>query len=324
VVPQDDEQDTVGEPDGLELGADSALWTDTQRRRSVADRAVAGGRRLWNVLVYSAAYLSAITAVQVAVVMDLLSLAPSPAPVVGGLVTFTVYAGDRIVDVEMDAETAPQRAAFVRRHRNGLYVLAAAAYGVAVALSTLGGPVALSITLLPATLWVLYAREWVPEVGVHIRRLKEVLLLNSVVVALAWAAPLVVLPAAFADAPLGPTAVIVFAYFFLGIFANTELPNVYDMAADRANGVDTLPTTVGVARTRQTLYAIDLASVCLIGYGTVRGYLPGAVAAPLVAGLLYSLAVTAFLGRVEDGRRLTIAAESEYVLVGLLLGAVAL
>ncbi|NIB99275.1 hypothetical protein [Halobacterium sp. R2-5] len=118
-------------------------------------RVLAGAKRLWNTLVYSSAYLSVITVVEVGIAMAVLSLPLSPAPLVVGLVTFAVYANDRIADVDDDAVDKLAQAAFVRRHRDALYVAAAAAYGTALAVSMLGGPLA----LLPGGFWVLYATD---------------------------------------------------------------------------------------------------------------------------------------------------------------------
>ncbi|MDX1746310.1 MAG: UbiA family prenyltransferase, partial [Halobacteriales archaeon] len=266
------------------------------------------GERAGDAVVYSSAYLGVIAMVQVAIVMVLLSVPPNPAPVVVGLVVFAVYANDRIVDVDTDVVTAPKQASFVRRYRGELYVLAAASYGFAVALSAIGGPSALAITVIPGVLWVFYAREWTPTIGPHIRRLKELLLVNSIVVALGWSLALTFLPLAYGGTVADPVVAVIFAYYFLGTFANTELPNVFDMEADAAIGVSTLPLAVGVDRTRQLLYGIDLLVAAVVGAAVLVDVLPLLFAAPLLAGVGYSLCVTGCLGRVKNGRVLTIAA----------------
>ena len=43
-------------------------------------------------------------------------------------------------------------------------VLSAASYGLAIAVSILGGPLALAITLVPGAFWILYASDWLPAV----------------------------------------------------------------------------------------------------------------------------------------------------------------
>lgn len=266
-------------------------------------------------LVYGSAYLALIAMAEGIIATALLSLPLNAAPVVVGLVTFAVYTNDRLADADTDAVSNPRQAAYVRRNRDILYVLASLAYGLAVALSVLGGPMALVITLIPGLFWVLYASNWIPEIGLHFQRLKEVLIVNSVVVALAWAATLTFLPLAFANASFTPTTALVFAYFFLRSFVDTEIPNVRDIEGDRAIDVATMPIVFGVRRTRHALYGIDLLTVTLVGYAALTGYLPGFLVPALFVGLIYSLGVTSLVGRVGDGERLAIATECEYLIV---------
>lgn len=272
-----------------------------------------------NVLVYSSAYLAAVAMLEVAIAMVLLSLPPSPAPVVVGLVTFAVYANDRIADADTDVVTTPEKAAFVTRHRDLLYGLSAVAYGLALTISVVGGPLAVGIALLPGMFWVLYASDWIPEVGVSVRRLKEVLVLNSVVVALAWATTLTFLPLAFGgQAPPGPV-LFVFGYFLLRSFVDTEIPNVRDVEGDAAIGVATLPVVFGVGGTRLVLYAVDLLTAGLVLYAVWADLVPLAHAVALAIGLLYSTGIVSFVGRFEDVPALAIASELEYLVVGAAL-----
>lgn len=305
---------TAGGPELEVVESHSPPWLD-----AVVERLTVFGERAATVLVYSSAYLAFIAMVYVSIVIVLLGLPANLAPVVGGLVTFAVYANDRLVDVDADAETNAERTAFVSRHGETLYVLAAAAYGIAVALSVTGGPMTLSVTLMPGVFWVLYATSWIPDVVARVRRLKEVLVVNSATVAFAWAASATLLPIGFADGRLTTAAWVVFAYFFLRSFTNSEIPNVRDVEGDRANGVVTLPVAFGVERTRRILFGIDLLTVALVGYSASAGYLPALPALALLVGIAYSLAVTSMVGRTEDEDALVLAAEFEYVVVGLAL-----
>lgn len=287
--------------------------------RSVVAELAALGERMGAAFVYSSAHLAVVSVVEVVLAMALLSVPASPAPAVGGLVTFAVYTGDHLSDLDAEEVSDPERAAFLYRHRGALYVLGAAAYSVGVALSVLGGPVALFITLLPGVFWLVYASNWVPRVVASFRRLKEVLLVNTALVALAWATSLTFLPLAYADRAVTPTAVAVFGYFFLRSFVDTEIPNVFDAATDRAAGVATLPVTVGVAWTRRALYGVDLLTGALVAGATAGGLLAPVLAAPLLLGVGYSLGVTALLGRADVGETLSVAAEFEYLLVAVAL-----
>ncbi|MXR40055.1 4-hydroxybenzoate polyprenyltransferase [Halobaculum sp. WSA2] len=290
----------------------------TGRRSRIVDLLTTYGERAGNALVYSSAYLAAIAMTEVAIAMVLLSLPPNPAPVVVGLVTFAVYTNDRVADADTDAVSDPDRSAFVRRHRGTLYLLASVAYGLAVAISVLGGPVALAVTLLPGAFWVAYAADWVPNLAPRLRRLKEVLVVNSLVVALAWATTVTALPVAFTDAAVTPATAVVFAYFLLRSFVDTEIPNVGDVEADRATDVATLPVAFGVPATRRALYCVDLFTVGLVGVAASTGVLRAGPAVALGVGVAYSLVVTGLLGRADDDA-VALASECEYLVVAAAL-----
>lgn len=278
--------------------------------------------RAVDALRYSSAYLALIAMAEVAIVMFGLSLSPSPAPLVVGLVVFAVYVNDRIADADTDAASMPGQARFARRHGDVLYVLASAAYGLAVAIAALGGPAAFAITLLPGVAWILYATSWVPGVGIGFSRLKELFLVNTGVVALAWAVTLTFLPLSFAGRPVTLAALVVFVYFFLRVFTNTEIPNVRDIEADREIGVATLPVVLGVSRTRQTLYAVDLLTAAVVVAAVVADVLPAILAPALLAGIGYSLGVTSLVGRSRAERLVAKAAEFEYLVVAATLALV--
>jgi len=281
------------------------------------------GERAGNALVYSSTYLVGIALVEVAIVMVLLGLQPNPAPVIVGLITFGVYAYDRLIDVDADAVVNPKQAAFVRRHRDTLYVLASMAYAVAVAIAVLNGPMAFALALLPGMVGVLYASEWIPDVGVRADRLKDLLVVNTGVVAGAWAVTLTFLPLAVTDAPFGPTAGLVFGYFFVRMFVDTELSNVGDVEGDRETGVATVPVVFGVRRTRHVLYALDVLTLCIVGFAILSGFVPLALGAGLAVGVAYSFLVVSRVGRSDDDR-VSLACEFESVVAGAAMVAFAL
>ena len=295
-----------------------------QTNRSVISFLRFHAGRAGRTFVYSSGLLASIAMIEVAIAMSLLSLAPNPAPIVVGLITFAVYANDRVADADDDIVSNPDQAAFARRHADSLYVLAALAYALAIAISLFAGPLALALTLLPGAFWVVYGSHWLSSVNGHIDRLKNVLVINSAVVALAWATCLALLPVVFANAALSPAVVIVFAYFFLRSFVDVEIPNVRDIEADRNGGVTTLPTKFGVRRTRQALYSVDLFTAGLVAYAATIGLIAWPYVAALLVGLCYSLLLISQLGRTTHADVLGQAPNGEYVLVGVMMAMVVL
>lgn len=280
--------------------------------------------RLWRTLEYSSAYLSLVAAAKVLIVMYVLSLPLSPAPLVGALITFAVYANDRLVDIESDGVSNPNRTAFVRKYQSELYVLAAVAYGLGVAVAALGGGLAFGLAILPGLFWVTYAVDWIQVDTVGITRLKEISVVNSILVALAWALPVVALPVAFADATLTPTAGLLFLYFGVATFVNTEIANVRDVESDTASGVATMATSVGVERTRTVLSALSLSTFALLAGGVVVGVISVLSATVLSIGAVSLVVVLSLFGRVPNERLLALGAECTPIPVLLGLAVVTL
>ena len=276
--------------------------------------------RIKHVLVYSTLYLVFVAMVEVATVHVILSVPWNPAPVVVGLVTFSVYAGDRIADADTDELSNPEQSGFVVRHKRVLSVLTALSYGLAVAIAVTGGPVALAITLVPGGFWILYASDWLPDASAFASRLKEKLVVGSGIVSLAWALSVVVLPLAFADAPFTPLAGVLFVYFLVDTFVTTEIINVRDVDGDAAIGVDTLPVVFGVDRTRRILYGLDLLLVGVVSAAVAVGVVSLVVGLALLVGLVYALGLASFVGRSTRHTRMGIAGQLKHLVVfGLLL-----
>ncbi|WP_198951494.1 MULTISPECIES: UbiA family prenyltransferase [Halorubrum] len=299
-------------------------------------------------------FVAVVAALETVIATVLLGVPLSAAPAVVGLVAFAVYTVDHVADAAADARSTPGRARIALRYGDQLMIAAALAYGLAVALSIAGGPLALGVALLPGALWIAYASDWLPNAGRALRslapeaglgtglrlpRLKEVPVLSSVVVAAGWAIAVTLLPLAFAGgpgsgaptaglsvfgaAPIEPVVAVAFAYFLLRSFVDTELPNVRDVEADAAAGVSTLPISLGVPRTRRVLYGVDLLTAATLAAATATGVLAPGIAAALGVGLAASLAVTALAGRVDDAGVLGVAPDCTYLVVAVALALVA-
>lgn len=302
---------------------------------------IARGARLLVAFASGSPFVATVAAVEVLIAIALLGLPLTPAPaVVVALVTFAVYTVDHVSDADADARSTPERAALAHRYSDQLMIAAALAYGLAVALAIVGGPLALGVTLLPGAFWVLYASDWLPNAGRfvgaavadgridavrrRVPRLKDVVVVNSVVVALGWAIAVTVLPLAFAGADAGtvvaaevdPAVGVVFAYFFFRSFVDTELPNVRDIDADAAVGVATLPVVLGIAGTRKLLYGVDLVTTSVLVFAAAAGLLAWPLAGALGAGIAVSVCVTALAGRVDDASMLGVAPDCSYLVVG--------
>lgn len=270
----------------------------------VTDVLAGTGRRVGAALVYSSVFLGAVSACKVATACVLLGVAPNLSLAVGFLAPLGVYNLDKAADVDADAATYAGRAAFVRAAGPWFAVGSVAALLAALVVAASGGLAALAIASLPALATAVYTYPVLPGRGAD--RLKDVYLVNTGVVAGAWAIPVAALPAAFAlDAhrPVDGSSVVfggvavVTGWFFLRTTIAAEARNVRDRVGDAAEGVRTLPVVHGVRRTRRLLYALDAASVAVVAIGVAVGAVPWFAVAAVLPAVALSLAVTNAVGR---------------------------
>lgn len=352
-------EDTRDPPSEFSEGTDSLNRTEPSAAATSSTasptptRAGADGRRIAAAFARGSPFTAFVAAVEALIATVLLGVHLTAAPAVVALVTFAVYTVDHVADADADIASTPDRALLARRYGDLLMVAAALAYGVAVAFAVAGGPFALALTLLPGAFWVAYASDWLPDLGravgvalasvasddpiadrvgtgvtdggrSRLPRLKDVLVVNSVVVATGWAAALTFLPIAFAGAAPGPVVAVVFAYFFLRSFVDAELPNVRDVDADAAVGVATLPVVLGVARTRKVLYCVDLLAVGAVTAAAVAGVLAWPLVGALGLGIAASVCITALAGRIDDASVLGVAPDCSYLVVGVAIAGLSL
>ncbi|WP_435096411.1 UbiA family prenyltransferase [Halarchaeum sp. P4] len=251
-------------------------------------------QRLSAFVVHSSLFLGLSAAAEAYAACALLGVQPNAALPVAFLATVGVYNLDKASDVAADAVTYPERAAFVGAHLRPYAALSGVAYVVGVALAIWrGGLPGAALTLFPAAVGVAYSLPVIPGPGPT--RLKDVFVVNTFVVALAWALPVALLPAAVASGrPLRSPAVgVAAAWYFLRSVGSVEVHNVRDVAGDRAAGVVTLPTVIGATATRYVLYGVDALSGVLAVAAVVMGIVPAFVA----VGLAPALCVSAWLTR---------------------------
>lgn len=253
---------------------------------------------------------SVVAAAKVAFAMWLLSLPTSIAPIAVGLVTFAVYNGNNLTDLDEDAVNSPRCAAFVERHSWALAGVCAVAGTVALGLAGIaGGPLAVAVVLVPVVTGVAYS---VPIAG---WRLKDVFAVNTILVAGAWAVTVTYLPVAISNDPVPLVHTIpVLAILFLRTLISVEVFNVRDVAGDRESGVSTLPATVGLDATRHVLIFVDgVALAIAVGAADV---LPPLALVALFPVTLFSMGLAALLDRSRDLRLCCLAKDGEYLALG--------
>ncbi|MEF8830759.1 MAG: UbiA family prenyltransferase, partial [Halobacteriales archaeon] len=219
----------------------------------------------------------------------LLSRPPGPAMAVIALLTLAVYAHNDLTDRREDTVNDPGRADEVAARARTLGFAVAVAAVAAVGTAATGGPLATGLALFPLAVAAAYNAPLLPGSGPA--RLKEVLVVNTVATAAAWAVPVALLPVAFAGAGPGMGAWLVVGYLFVRTYVASEFANVDDVAGDAAAGVRTLPVVSGPTATRRALLAVDASTLAALAVAAAVGALGVATALALAAGVAVSVAV---------------------------------
>jgi 4-hydroxybenzoate polyprenyltransferase len=225
------------------------------------------------IFVYSSLYLSVagMAMVYISCLLHGLPFDPVAAAILM-LVVFAVYNLNRKTDEDEDAINHTERYAFTKDYETILFRSAIGAYAIAFCLSALQGFGSLLVTTVPLVAGVIYSVPLFPA-RFGFRRLKEVPLMKSLVVAFSWAVPPALLPVCHAGLPVGAATGIAGIFFFFLVFINTVVFDIRDVDGDRASGVKTIPTIFGPHRTLIFLTAMNAtigAALVLVG-----GLLPG-------------------------------------------------
>ncbi|MGB9957575.1 UbiA family prenyltransferase [Haloferax prahovense] len=281
--------------------------------------------RLYGAVVHSSVFLGASTIAEVFVASALAGITPNAALVVGFLITIGIYNFDKLADLDADAENYAERTAFVASHPRLYAACSVVVVAVALWLAVrYGGVYALGLTLFPGVVAAFYTVPLVPFSSVD--RLKDVFLVNTATVSLAWAVPVAFIPLAVAaTAPeYAAGAAVAAGWFFLRSAISVEVHNVRDVTGDARNGVETLPTVVGVRRTQLSLYGLELVSLGLVSGAAWVGVVPAWAPVALLPSVAYSTWIThALTGSSRSVERLCTLRDGEGVLMAVGVAVVA-
>jgi len=221
------------------------------------------------------------------------------------LATYSVYNMNRATDMAEDSVNRPEAAG----RGTGFYLLpSAVAAALCLLLSAYVGVGALLVIVTTFVASVAYSVRLLPGVP----RLKEVVGVKSVLVALSWGFTGALLPAAAQPVDLERMA-LAFAYIFIMLLVNTVLCDVCDVDGDVVSGVRTLPVMLGLRRTRGLLLAVNSLMLPWLAYCLSRGlfleYMPA-----LFFGLVYGYAIILVFSGWRRGRLLVeLAVDGEWL-----------
>lgn len=194
------------------------------------------------------------------------------------LVTFSVYGLNKFTDKAEDSINRPETLS----KASGYYlVFSIAAMGFGFLIGLWEGILAFFVLCAPVIIGVIYS----VRLSKSIPRLKEIVGVKSLVVALSWALTGSLLPDSFCKASFQVIA-IVFIYIFIRVFVGATLCDVLDKKGDLASGVETIPIRLGRSKTKKLLIFLNSLGILLPIYCVATGTLIRFIPAQLF-GVLY-------------------------------------
>ncbi len=194
------------------------------------------------------------------------------------LVTFSVYGLNKFTDKAEDSvnrpETLPRAPGYYL-----VFSLVSMVFGFLIGLWE--GILAFYVLCTPVLIGVIYS----VRISKSIPRLKEIVGVKSIVVAVSWALTGSLLPEPFCTAKL-QVIVIVFVYIFIRVFVGATLCDVLDKKGDLASGVETIPIRLGLNKTKMFLVLLNSLGMLLPIFCVATGMLVRFVPA-LLFGVLY-------------------------------------
>jgi 4-hydroxybenzoate polyprenyltransferase len=179
------------------------------------------------------------------------------------LITFAVYSLNIVTDSKEDAinraQTHPKRA-------KCYLVLSVLSMITSLTIGIIDNLSAFFVLMMPLLIGLIYSIR----ISKSFPRLKEIVGVKSIVVALSWGVTGAFLPATLYSIPIYKLA-MVFFYVFAQILVNTIIFDALDVKGDHASGIKTVPLALGLKKTRALLLGINASFVVWFVYCLFSG-----------------------------------------------------
>ncbi len=195
------------------------------------------------------------------------------------LVTFAVYGLNKVTDRVEDTINRPD--ALPKSPSSHYVALSVASMVAGFAIGFLNGIIPFIVLFAPVLIGVVYS----VKISKSTPRLKEIVGVKSIAVAISWAFTGCLLPDSLQAARFEMTAVV-FIYIFIRVFVGTVLCDVLDKKGDAASGVKTIPIKLGRTKTKVLLLVLNTTGVALVMYCVARGLFVTFIPA-LLLGVMY-------------------------------------
>jgi 4-hydroxy-3-methylbut-2-enyl diphosphate reductase len=228
---------------------------------------------------------------------------------------------NHLTGTQADRYNDPERAAFYRRNRSGLTLLAIVAGAMGLMAAYVIGSLPFVTLLTMSVLGLSYNLTLVPEHlqgALKYRRIRDIPGSKTILITVAWGIVTAIFPALTVTGHVSAGSLVVFVWSMCMVFVRTAFFDVLDMQGDRIVGKETIAVLLGEKRSLQLLKALAVTSLGILLLG-------GALQLTTNLGILLiigPLTMILILGAYEQGYllpgvRLEFLVDTHYVVVGL-------
>lgn len=164
---------------------------------------------------------------------------------------FTIYSFNKLTDTNEDLINRPERIDFIIGKEEKIKRMSVISLIIALIFGFYNSIFSLPVILFPFISGYLYSEK----IFTNIPRLKDITGVKSIVVALAWAVLVALLP--IVDLKILDIQIVLLFYFiFIKLFVNTVLFDVRDLEGDKKSNTNTIPVVLGLSNTKRILLLV--------------------------------------------------------------------
>lgn len=173
---------------------------------------------------------------------------------------FAVYSTNNLIEKDDDKIDYPQKAIFIKKNQKSISIAVIISYTAAIIIGALVNIIIslfLFSILLIGLIYSIKIFHW-------FSRLKDIVGIKSLTVALTWATSLTFIPSLGLKNLSLITSISIFYFFFVKCFITTILADIRDIKGDKKNGIKTIPIVIGKTQIQILLTILTLTIIPLI------------------------------------------------------------
>jgi len=184
------------------------------------------------------------------------------------LIIFSTYGLNKLTDIKEDAINAPERAKIIKKIEPVFKFSLVFSFILSLLLGFSVNVLTLPVLLFPLFSGTLYSVKF----SKNLPRLKDILGVKNITIALTWAVGSTLLPAICLLEKEIMQILLIFYFFFLKSLINAVLFDIRDIEGDRISGVRTMPVVLGRQKTKNLLLILNSTLIPWLAISYLSGF----------------------------------------------------